>query len=361
MTCCLKTCLCLSLSLFPCWPTWCWSSPSWPTWMLAGTDTTPCHRAAPGPPPCDTWTSPGRHSQPSPPVYPKLWRYKSGSSSSNPDRPDTIKQKTLTDNPLLPHSLSCTGVGSEQQWSQKLISGPACLERNPPLWEQASEASLWIAVPQSANTHNTGKNELIITFHPLILFVFPGVTLLVLPQSNTLNMFSHSDLQSYQRLQSLQAGQNKFVCSCDFVDFFQSVMKGSGDVHLTDGEETYICDSPLFLQGEELGQVHRSIVECHQVLFVSVSCGVVLFVVILLSVLLWRLHAIWYLKMTWAWLNAKRNSRQRRCKDRDSEALLSFDAFVSYSERDASWVENFLVPELEEPRLRPNFLSCYLF
>lgn len=171
MTCCLKTCLCLSLSLFPCWPTWCWSSPSWPTWMLAGTDTTPCHRAAPGPPPCDTWTSPGRHSQPSPPVYPKLWRYKSGSSSSNPDRPDTIKQKTLTDNPLLPRSLSCTGVGSEQQWSQKLISGPACLERNPPLWEQASEASLWIAVPQSANTHNTGKNELIITFHPLILFV----------------------------------------------------------------------------------------------------------------------------------------------------------------------------------------------
>ena len=166
---------------------------------------------------------------------------------------------------------------------------------------------------------------------------------------------------SIQRLQSLQAGQNKFVCSCDFVDFFQSVMKGSGDVHLTDREEMYICDSPLYLQGGEVGQVHRSIVECHQVLFVSVSCGVVLLVLILLSVLLWRLHAIWYLKMTWAWLKAKRKSRQRRCKDRDAEALLSFDAFVSYSERDASWVENFLVPELEEPRLRPNFLSNITF
>ena len=101
MTCCLKTCLCLSLSLCPCWPTWCWSSLSWPTWTSAGTDTTPCHKAAPGPPPCNTLTSPRPHSQPSLPVYPKLWRYKSGSGSSNPDRPDTIKLKTLTNNPIL--------------------------------------------------------------------------------------------------------------------------------------------------------------------------------------------------------------------------------------------------------------------
>lgn len=180
----------------------------------------------------------------------------------------------------------------------------------------------------------------------------PVWPLLVLPQSNTLNMFSRSDLQSYRRLQSLQAGQNKFVCSCDFVIFLQSAIKGDGDMHLIDGEESYVCDSPLYLQGEPVGQVRLSIVECHRVLVVSSSCGAALFVAILVCVLLWRLHAFWYLKMTWAWLKAKRNSRQRR-RHRDgagSEALLSFDAFVSYSERDACWVENFLVPELEEPR-----------
>ncbi len=123
-------------------------------------------------------------------------------------------------------------------------------------------------------------------------------------------------------------------------------------MHLIDGEESYICDSPLYLQGEPLGQVHLSIVECHRVLFVSSTCGVALFVAILLCVLLWRLHVFWYVKMMCAWLKAKRSSRQRRRhRDRESsEALLSFDAFVSYSERDASWVENFLVPELEEPR-----------
>ncbi|XP_073331011.1 toll-like receptor 2 [Pagrus major] len=202
------------------------------------------------------------------------------------------------------------------------------------------------ALPALRELHLSGNKFLRLPSGSL----FPNLQTLTI-QSNTLNMLSHSDLQSYQRLQSLQAGQNKFVCSCDFVDFFQSVIKGNGDVHLTDREDAYICDSPLFLQGEEVGQVRLSVVECHRVLFVSVCCGVALFVAILLCVLLWRLHAIWYLKMTWAWLRAKRNSRQRRRNDReDSEALLSFDAFVSYSERDASWVENFLVPELEEPR-----------
>ncbi|XP_068569233.1 toll-like receptor 2 type-2 [Cebidichthys violaceus] len=182
-------------------------------------------------------------------------------------------------------------------------------------------------------------------------WLFPNLQTLTI-QSNTLNMFDRSDLQSYRRLQDLQAGQNKFVCSCDFVYFLQSAVQGGGGVHLTDGEESYVCDSPLFLQGEPAGQVQLSVVVCQRVLFVSVTCGVALVIGILVCVLLWRLHALWYLKMTWVWLRAKRSCRQRRQR-RDgagTEELLSYDAFVSYSERDASWVENFLVPELEEPR-----------
>lgn len=124
-------------------------------------------------------------------------------------------------------------------------------------------------------------------------------------------------------------------------------------MHLTDGAESYVCDSPLHLQGEPVGRVRLSVVACHRVLFVSVSCGAALLVGVLACVLLWRLHAFWYLKMMWAWLRAKRSSRRRRRRDGEaSEQLLSYDAFVSYSERDAGWVENFLVPELEEPRYR---------
>ncbi|XP_075307393.1 toll-like receptor 2 type-2 [Odontesthes bonariensis] len=181
--------------------------------------------------------------------------------------------------------------------------------------------------------------------------LFPNLQTLTI-QSNTLNTFGRSDLMSYRRLQTLQAGQNKFICSCDFVAFLRSQLKGDGDVKLTDGEDGYVCDSPLYLQGGPVGRVRLSVVVCQRVLFVSVSCGLALFVWILICVLLWKLHTFWYLKMTWAWLKAKRSSkvRQRRKAKESSEALLPFDAFVSYSERDAGWVENFLVPELEEPR-----------
>ncbi|XP_039996663.1 toll-like receptor 2 isoform X2 [Xiphias gladius] len=201
-----------------------------------------------------------------------------------------------------------------------------------------------VALPALRELHLSGNKLLRLPQGDL----FPNLQTLNI-QSNTLNWFGRSDIQSYRRLQNLQVGQNKFVCSCDFVTFLQSGIKGVGGVQLTDGEESYVCDSPLYLQGEPVGQVHLSVVVCHQVLFVSVSCGVALFVGIVLCVLLWRLHALWYLRMTWAWLRAKHSSRRRQRLRDASEALLSFDAFVSYSERDAGWVETFLVPELEEP------------
>ncbi|KAG7495843.1 toll-like receptor 2 [Solea senegalensis] len=201
-----------------------------------------------------------------------------------------------------------------------------------------------MALPTLRELHLSGNKFLKLPVGSL----FPSLQTLTI-QSNTLNMFSRSDLQSYRRLQNLQAGHNKFVCSCDFVPFIQSSIKGDEGVHLTDEEEGYVCDAPLYLQGQAVGHVHLSVVECHRVLFVLVCCGVLLFVGILVIVLLWRLHAFWYLGMMWAWLRAKRSSRQRRLRDAaGSEALLSFDAFVSYSERDAGWVESFLVPELEE-------------
>lgn len=167
-----------------------------------------------------------------------------------------------------------------------------------------------------------------------------------------MNTFSLSDLQSYRRLENLEAGHNKFVCSCGFVTFLRSQLTGSGDVKITDKHQTYVCDSPLYLQGEAVSHVSLSIIQCQPVLFVSVSCGVALLLGILVAGLLWRCHAFWFLKMTWAWLKATRSSQRRR-RDRnteESDPLLSFDAFVSYSEEDASWVENFLVPEMEEPR-----------
>lgn len=158
-------------------------------------------------------------------------------------------------------------------------------------------------------------------------------------------MFGPSELRTYSRLQSLQAGRSKFVCTCEFVDFFKSGVR-VGSVQLTDPEEDYVCDAPLRLQGEPVARVGLPLVACRPVLVVCVSCVLALSATAALGTLLWRAHAFWYLGMMWAWLQAKRSSRQRR----GAGVQVDFDAFVSYSDRDAGWVENFLVPELEQPR-----------
>ncbi|XP_059210221.1 toll-like receptor 2 type-2 [Centropristis striata] len=206
--------------------------------------------------------------------------------------------------------------------------------------------SFILVLPVLKELHLSGNK--ILRLPPGLLF--PNLQTLTM-QSNTLNMFGRSDLLLYKKLQDLQAGQNKFVCSCDFVDFLQSALKGGEVVQLSDGEESYVCDSPLSLQDKPVAGVHLSVLECHRVLCVSLSCGLALLFGNVTFYLLWRFHAFWFLKMMLAWLRAKHSSkRRRRHLDGESDGLLSYDAFVSYSERDASWVENFLVPELEEPR-----------
>ncbi|XP_029615554.1 toll-like receptor 2 [Salmo trutta] len=180
-------------------------------------------------------------------------------------------------------------------------------------------------------------------------WLFPSLEVLLI-QSNTLNMFGPMDLQLYRKLRALQAGQNRFVCSCEFVYFMVWRWGGAveGSVELTDRWDNYLCDSPLPLQGQRVDRVRLSPFQCHRILVVSALCGCVLASGILFVILLWKLHVVWYVRMMWAWLKAKRNSGNQRRRDAAGNAEpLCYDAFVSYSEQDAEWVEEFLVPELE--------------
>ncbi|NXN10533.1 TLR21 protein, partial [Indicator maculatus] len=114
--------------------------------------------------------------------------------------------------------------------------------------------------------------------------------------------------------------------------------------------EEYICDSPLAVRGAEVGAVHLSLMECHRSLVVSSICVLVFLVILVLVALSYKYHAVWYLRMTWAWLQAKRKPKRAPPKD------ISYDAFVSYSENDSDWVENIMVRELEQAC--PPFRLC---
>ncbi|NXI20728.1 TLR22 protein, partial [Irena cyanogastra] len=165
---------------------------------------------------------------------------------------------------------------------------------------------------------------------------------------NKLNSFSKEEFESFRRMELLDASDNNFICSCEFLSFIHHEA-GIAQV-LVGWPDKYVCDSPLAVRGAQVGAVHLSLMECHRSLVVSLICVLVFLVILLLVAVGYKYHMVWYLRMTWAWLQAKRKPKRAPPKD------VCYDAFVSYSENDSDWVENTMVRELEQAC--PPFRLC---
>ncbi|NWZ73980.1 TLR21 protein, partial [Acrocephalus arundinaceus] len=165
---------------------------------------------------------------------------------------------------------------------------------------------------------------------------------------NKLNSFSKEAFESFKRMEQLDASDNNFICSCEFLSFIHHEA-GIAQV-LVGWPNKYVCDSPLTVRGAQVGAVHLSLMECHRSLVVSLICVLVFLVILLLVALGYKYHMVWYLRMTWAWLQAKRKPKRAPPKD------ICYDAFVSYRENDSDWVENTMVRELEQAC--PPFRLC---
>ncbi|XP_055975067.1 toll-like receptor 2 [Sorex fumeus] len=163
---------------------------------------------------------------------------------------------------------------------------------------------------------------------------------------NMINTFSKEELDPFQELKVLDVGNNNFICSCEFLSFTRE-QPGLAQL-LRDWPDHYLCDSPTYVRGQRVQDTQLPVTECHLAALVSVTCCILLLLILLIVVLCYRFHGLWYLKMTWAWLKAKR--KPRRAVPRD----ICYDAFVSYSEHDSYWVETLMVQELEhfEPPLK---------
>uniref|UniRef100_A0A8D2D7M8 Toll-like receptor 2 n=1 Tax=Sciurus vulgaris TaxID=55149 RepID=A0A8D2D7M8_SCIVU len=174
-------------------------------------------------------------------------------------------------------------------------------------------------------------------------------TLLVMKISrNTINTFSKAQLDSFHRLKALEAGGNNFICSCEFLSFTQQ-QPALAQV-LVDWPDAYLCDSPSHVRGQRILDARLSVSECHRAALVSGVCCALFLLILLTGGLCHRFHGVWYMKMMWAWLQAKRKPRKAPCRD------ICYDAFVSYSERDAYWVEELMVRQLEN--WEPPFRLC---
>ncbi|XP_059409595.1 LOW QUALITY PROTEIN: toll-like receptor 2 [Carassius carassius] len=220
-------------------------------------------------------------------------------------------------------------------------------------------------LPSSLTVLDLSENDLMVfnqRFPQLITLILTGNRFIKLPQGelfptlqtlliqrNALRMFNSSDLKRFNNLQYLEAGDNNFVCSCEFVSFFKQDVKLF--ITLRDSRHNYVCDTPFTLRGDSIDSVRLSVFECYMIPAVSVLCSVIIIALGLIVVTCHQLHVIWYLQMTKAWIQAKRKPAVGRLVDE-----LRYDAFVSYSQHDAEWVEEILVPELESTQ--PPFALC---
>ncbi|KAG8004051.1 Toll-like receptor 6 [Nibea albiflora] len=71
-------------------------------------------------------------------------------------------------------------------------------------------------------------------------------------------------------------------------------------------------------------------------------------IALLIMILCHRLDVPWYMRMIWKWTRAKHRARMRQVRPEDLVGI-EFHAFVSYSQHDADWVHNSLIPNLEGP------------
>ncbi|XP_041790394.1 toll-like receptor 2 [Chelmon rostratus] len=169
--------------------------------------------------------------------------------------------------------------------------------------------------------------------------LYPRLTFLSI-QNNNVHTISSTNLNDYNNLTSLEAATNTYVCSCDFVAFMRSDVTYHR-VTIGDEFKSYVCDSPDAMRGTSVVDARLSVFECHTALSFSLLCLGILALCLLVAGLCHKFSVVWYVRMTWAWLRAKRKPKLKKGE-------LRYDAFVSYSEMDSGWVEAHLVPELEQ-------------
>ncbi|XP_014793827.1 PREDICTED: toll-like receptor 1 [Calidris pugnax] len=149
--------------------------------------------------------------------------------------------------------------------------------------------------------------------------------------------------QSCPRVRELQGGHNPFKCSCELQAFVRLERRSGGKLFGWPG--AYVCEYPEELRGRLLEDFHLAELACNTTLLLVTALVVTLALVAVVAFLCIYLDVPWYARMTWQWTQTKRRARHQQ--PQEQEGALQFHAFVSYSERDAAWVKEELMPNLE--------------
>ncbi|XP_041934794.1 toll-like receptor 6 [Alosa sapidissima] len=158
---------------------------------------------------------------------------------------------------------------------------------------------------------------------------------------NSISTFKLETFRGLPKLEKLNGANNPFVCDCNLYWFVRDFNK----TLLVDWPAAYNCYSPTHLSGTLLKDFHPSQVACDPLSMFAICFTVVLLVLISCGIVFHFMDGAWYVQMLWIWLRVKQRSRN---KDRSLESsTFNYHAFISYSVKDAQWVQSELAPHLE--------------
>uniref|UniRef100_A0A8C4PXD6 TIR domain-containing protein n=1 Tax=Eptatretus burgeri TaxID=7764 RepID=A0A8C4PXD6_EPTBU len=145
--------------------------------------------------------------------------------------------------------------------------------------------------------------------------------------------------EGIRNLHSLKLGHNPYFCNCDLYWFCTTFEKNV----LVDWPDMYRCSYPDNMAGGKVEAFHPHLVQCDTRILITVTTLITGITGALIVGLGYYFDAIWFIRMGWLWVWAKR----RGYKKLDSNQTFRYHAFISYSENDSSWVNDCLVPTLE--------------
>lgn len=181
---------------------------------------------------------------------------------------------------------------------------------------------------------------------------FPLLNELLL-KSNSLHAPSVSNLEKCHQLKTLDISHNPFTCTCAIRGFRKLGVKSERNstvVKLTSWPSEYYCLYPEALRNTTLREASIADISCNTGLLAATILCPAVFVIIAIVSVCHRLDVPWYMSMLWQWVRAKHRSKMQAIRPEDLVGV-EFHAFVSYSQHNADWVNNSLLPNLSELRI----------
>ncbi|XP_026772609.3 toll-like receptor 1 [Pangasianodon hypophthalmus] len=184
---------------------------------------------------------------------------------------------------------------------------------------------------------------------------YPKLQKLVL-RGNFLHAPSTGSLKTCSHLTVVDISMNPYICTCPLREFTNLIddkgtLGGSNSwknqritvAHWPDG---YQCSYPEYWRKAMLKNFSLLEITCNAGLLAVTILLPAIILVITVGILCQQLDLPWYMGMIWKWTRAKHRARSSQQRPEDLEGV-RYHAFISYSQRNANWVIDQLLPKLE--------------